>query len=245
MSSWESAKGASDEWCTPKFVFDALGCRFDLDVAAPIGGPLHVPAHRWLVSDSLTARWDGFVWMNPPFGGRNDKSPWLDKFFAHGNGIALTPDRTSAPWFQDAWPKADAVLFTRGKISFIRPDGSIGRQPGNGTALFAVGARGVEALERAESTGFGILAMPHRASLAVELAARSTSSPHGSPRAASSPSGRSSTSGATASARRQTARSRQAAKSGAWSDPIMGSANNGYSATCRSQVQQDNQTAVA
>jgi hypothetical protein len=39
--------------------------------------------------------------MNPPFGGRNGLAPWLDKFFANGNGIALTPDRTSAPWWQD------------------------------------------------------------------------------------------------------------------------------------------------
>jgi len=33
MSHWEAA-GKSSEWYTPKYIFDALGCTFDLDVAA-------------------------------------------------------------------------------------------------------------------------------------------------------------------------------------------------------------------
>jgi hypothetical protein len=102
--------GQSNDWFTPDYVFDALGCRFDLDVAAPESGPLHVPCHRWISANSLDFEWFGFVWMNPPFGGRNGIWPWLDKFLAHGNGIALTPDRTSAPWFHAAWDRADAIL---------------------------------------------------------------------------------------------------------------------------------------
>lgn len=158
MSHWEGP-GQSDEWFTPPAVFDALGCRFDLDVAAPINGPLHVPAPRWFSTAGLDQDWSGFVWMNPPFGGRNALGPWLAKFFAHGDGIALVPDRTSAPWFQAAWRSADAVLFTR-KLRFIRPDGSEGKSPSNGTALMASGKRGVEAITRAANVGFGILARP-------------------------------------------------------------------------------------
>lgn len=163
MSYWDTA-GKSDEWYTPAYVFAALGERFDLDVAAPIGDKsgLHVPTARWLTAAYDNPTWDGFVWMNPPFGGRNGLAPWLDKFFAHGNGIALTPDRTSAPWFQEAWLKADAVLFTR-KIRFLRPDGSEGVSPSNGTALWAAGLRGAAALERAAGHGLGILAQPLRA----------------------------------------------------------------------------------
>ncbi|MFS0736954.1 DNA N-6-adenine-methyltransferase [Sphingomonas sp. 1P06PA] len=157
MSAWEN-QGGSDEWYTPPHVFEALGCRFDLDVAAP-AQPTHVPADGFICAGSLDAPWRGFVWMNPPFGGRNAIVPWLDRFFAHGNGIALTPDRTSAPWFWEAWRKADAVLFTR-KIRFIRPDGTEGKSPSCGTALFASGNRGVLALRRAESAGLGILAQP-------------------------------------------------------------------------------------
>lgn len=167
MGYWETP-GASDEWYTPAYVFDALGCMFDMDVAAPrfipsyIGDrlrPFNVSGgRRWLWKDSLETPWHGFVWMNPPFGGRNSLGPWLDKFFEHGNGIALVPDRTSAPWFQEAWRKAEAVLFTR-KIRFIRPDGSEGKSPSNGTALFAAGERGMQALERAARSGLGIHAI--------------------------------------------------------------------------------------
>lgn len=32
------AAGKSDEWYTPKYIFDALNTWFDLDVAAPEGG---------------------------------------------------------------------------------------------------------------------------------------------------------------------------------------------------------------
>lgn len=155
MSKWETI-GASDEWYTPAFVFDAFGDTFDLDVASPCV-KRHVPASCWLTERDDGLRyaqfWHGFIWMNPPFGGRNSLGPWLDKFFDHGNGIALTPDRTSAPWWQDAHERADAFLFTRGKIKFERPDGSIGGSPGSGVTLWASGPRGVAALSRAASLG--------------------------------------------------------------------------------------------
>lgn len=157
MSYWE-ASGKSDDWYTPLSVFSALGCQFDMDVAAAPDRAF-VPADAYISKDGLDTEWAGFVWMNPPFGGRNGLTPWLDRFFEHGNGIALTPDRTSAPWFWPAWARADMVLFTR-KLRFVRPDGSEGRSPSNGTALFAAGAQGCEALCRAAGLGFGILARP-------------------------------------------------------------------------------------
>lgn len=170
MASWEASVGATDEWYTPPEVFEALGCMFDMDVAAPMLLPAYIGdrlrpytasgGRRWLWKASLESEWTGFLWMNPPFGARNALGPWLTKFFNHGDGIALTPDRTSAPWFQDAWRRADAVLFVCDKIKFIRPDGSRGKQPGTGTALWAAGDAGVAALERAARGGFGILGKP-------------------------------------------------------------------------------------
>lgn len=156
MSAWESM-GQSDDWYTPKYIFDALACDFDLDVAAPINGAPHVPAKSWhaLPQDSLALPWYGFVWMNPPFGGRNGMVPWLDKFFLHGAGIALTPDRTSAPWWQSANTKADATLFIAGKVKFERPDGSLGKSPSTGTTLFAAGKRARQSLYDAQDAGLG------------------------------------------------------------------------------------------
>lgn len=156
MSYWE-ASGKSDDWYTPPEVFEALGCEFDLDVAGAVRSC--VPTRGAIFSDSLSVAWDGFIWCNPPFGGRNGIAPWLNRFIIHGNGIALTPDRTSAPWFQRAMPYMDAVLFTP-KLKFVRPDGTRGGSPSNGTALMAIGWRGAAALHRAASLGFGVLALP-------------------------------------------------------------------------------------
>jgi hypothetical protein len=52
MGYWDT-QGKSDEWYTPKHVFDALGCQFDLDVASPAEGTTHVPAASFLSVDSL------------------------------------------------------------------------------------------------------------------------------------------------------------------------------------------------
>lgn len=159
MSHWESS-GKNNNWYTPKYVFDAMGeVRFDLDVAGKHVKVNSVPSDFTYAKDSLERDWHGFVWMNPPFGGRNGLQPWLEKFLDHGNGIALTPDRTSAPWFRYAWDRAQSVLFTP-KIRFIREDGSLGKSPSNGTALWAVGEKAVAALINARDNGLGILAKP-------------------------------------------------------------------------------------
>lgn len=147
MAAYEAA-GESDEWYTPKYIFDALGERFDLDVACSPEGPRHVPAATYFSDSALSREWHGFVWMNPPFGHQRHKREWLSKFFAHGDGIALVPDRTSAPWFQEFGPMADAILWVSPKIKFEKPDGTRGEWPGTGTALFAKGERGVAALMR-------------------------------------------------------------------------------------------------
>ncbi len=149
MSKWE-ASGKSDEWFTPAYIMDALGCRFDLDVAAPIDGPRHLFSYNWYhrIDRSLSRRWYGFVWMNPPYGGRNALMPWGQKFITHGNGIALLPDRTSAPWFKPL-AQADALCFVHSKIKFERPDGTLGESPGNGSVLVACGEKAELALMRA------------------------------------------------------------------------------------------------
>lgn len=159
MSAWE-ASGKSDDWFTPGYVLDALGETFDLDVAAPQEGPKHVAAASWISEDSLSQQWGGFVWMNPPYGRRNSLSAWLDKFMEHGNGLALTPDRTSAPWFQPALKRCDAVLFVKNKIKFERPDGTVGESPGTGSAIFAAGRRAECALLRAQCAGLGTCVKP-------------------------------------------------------------------------------------
>lgn len=161
MALHEQCVGATDEWYTPKYVFDALDYRFDMDVAAPeVRTYVSTPTGRFLCSDSLEIDWHGFVWMNPPFGKRNGLEPWLEKFLAHASGVALVPDRTSAPWWQKYAPRADLALFVGRKIQFIGIDGKPGKSPAQGTTLLAAGQDAVDALERAARNGLGSLFQP-------------------------------------------------------------------------------------
>ena len=161
MALHEQCVGATDEWYTPHYVFEALGCHFDLDVASP--GMEHtpwIPATEAYTSGSLLRDWHGFVWMNAPFGKRNGLVPWLAKFLRHGNGVCLVPDRTSAPWWQEFAPRMAAILFVSPKIKFIDTSGIPGRSPAQGTCLMSFGERGTDALRRAAANGLGRLFSP-------------------------------------------------------------------------------------
>lgn len=149
-----------NEWYTPAYIFEALCCKFDMDVAAARDVSLtHVPATTFLCTNSLQSDWRGLVWCNPPWAGRGQKQPWIDKIDRHGNGLLLTPDRTSTRWWQNAGEKAAAVIFIYGKVKFIPGPGNSSnyKQPGNGTTIFAWGRGGIAAIRNAEKNGLGIV----------------------------------------------------------------------------------------
>ena len=149
MAEFENCTGESDEWYTPKWMFDAFGVTFDLDPCSP-GCDHWVPAKDIYTKkdDGLLQPWYGFVFVNPPFGARNSHVPWLKKFLDHGNGIAIVRAYTSSKWFHDYAIQADAMLFPRGKTKFIRPDGSEGKAPGHGIVLLAKGEKAVAILKK-------------------------------------------------------------------------------------------------
>jgi hypothetical protein len=103
MQSGRSPFDADDEistveWFTPAEIFTAMETDFDLDVCSP-GAKIvpWVPARNHLTKrdNGLVGAWDGFVWMNPPYGLRNGIAEWIEKFVEHGNGVAIAPDFTS------------------------------------------------------------------------------------------------------------------------------------------------------
>lgn len=111
----------SDDFYTPRWIFDRMGITFDLDVAAPPGGVPWVPADRYytLEDDGLTAPWSGRVWMNPPY---SHPAPWLDRFVAHGDGVALLTVAKSA-WSQRLWDDQRAALvFIASGFEFVVSD---------------------------------------------------------------------------------------------------------------------------
>src|SRR5262249_24094329 len=149
--------GATSDWYTPPEYFKALDLTFDLDPCSP--GPHHwVPARRIFTveDDGLVQPWHGLVFVNPPFGGRNGHVPWLTKFLHHALGVAIGRCYTSSAWFHSyVVPRAELLLFPNGKTKFIRPDGSVGKEPGHGVVLIGRGRVANDALLR---SGLGFCA---------------------------------------------------------------------------------------
>ena len=133
----------SDDCYTPRWVFDAMGLQFDLDVAAPVDGAPNVPAsrHYSAIDDGLAAPWSGVVWCNPPY---SRFRPWAERWATHPTGVLM--GMTSARSMGRAvglWG-ADAVAFI--DVQFERPGQPLRDVP---TAIFvAFRGVGVEAAER-------------------------------------------------------------------------------------------------
>ena len=111
----------SDDYYTPRWIFDAAELVFDVDVAAPVDPSRRTcPARRYLtpVEDGLVQPWDGLVWMNPPY---SSISPWVDKFAAHGCGMTLLPVLKRCLWMGVVLRSADALALV--SAYFGRPDG--------------------------------------------------------------------------------------------------------------------------
>ncbi len=101
--------GRNDEHYTPAALFEQLGVTFALDVAAPPGGVPWIPAARSFTRDvdGLAQEWAGNVWMNPPF---SKPGPWVERFLAHRDGIALLPT-SKVRWFEVLWASGAALVF--------------------------------------------------------------------------------------------------------------------------------------
>ena len=110
----------SDDYWTPKWIFDALGVEFDLDVASPPEGPMHTPCKAFYdqENDGLISEWRGSVFMNPPY---SKATPWVQKFINHKNGIALLP-MAKSQWFNDIWDDCEAMLVLPCKLIFEHPE---------------------------------------------------------------------------------------------------------------------------
>jgi hypothetical protein len=117
----EVSSKTSDDYYTPKWIFEAIGLEFDLDVAAPPNGIPWIPAkrHFTVIDDGLAQEWSGRVWMNPPY---SDVTPWAKKFIAHNNGIALV-QISKARWFNILWEQTDAMLVLPSNLRFTTAQG--------------------------------------------------------------------------------------------------------------------------
>lgn len=117
----------NDEWYTPRWLFEAAGLTFDMDVCAPMAPEYRTcPALRYLTlnDDGLTAPWDGLVWMNPPYSGSR---PWVERWAVHPTGLALVaaPQGSGGQRsvLNTVMAAADALGILSGGVKFLRPAG--------------------------------------------------------------------------------------------------------------------------
>lgn len=112
----------SDEWGTPRSVFDPLHAEFHftLDVCA---SKSNYKCTRYLTRkiNGLAQSWGGEIcWMNPPY---SNTAAWVHKAFRESrNGatvVCLLPASTETRWWH-AYSRFADVRFVRGRVKFER-----------------------------------------------------------------------------------------------------------------------------
>lgn len=143
------------EWYTPEIYVEAARSAMggiDLDPASCAYAQKVVKAKRYFteVDNGLEQAWSGRVWLNPPY-----KMPAIELFTERlvehvgrslwrlpevTQAILLTNNATDTRWWHLAADAAEAICFTRGRISFYDEDGE-SSAPTNGQCFFYFGLR--------------------------------------------------------------------------------------------------------
>lgn len=117
----------------------------DLDPASNPMAQKNVQASEYFTAadDGLEQDWRGRVWLNPPYTALVINK-FVDKLVNHyikddiSQAILLTNNNTDTSWFHIAARHSNAICFTRGRINFLKRDGSTS-SPTNGQAFFYFG----------------------------------------------------------------------------------------------------------
>ena len=117
-------KGNTDVWLTPRRIVDGFNVQFDLDPCAERG---HELAKENFYEKGLEQKWNGLVWLNPPY---SEVERWLDRLAMHGSGIALVFARTDTRWAQKHMHLASQVFFPLGRIAFLKQDRTLAGNAG-------------------------------------------------------------------------------------------------------------------
>ena len=122
-----------DSCFTPKHIVDAIETAFgeiDLDPCAHPLSPVEAVRHICKADgeDGLAQKWSGpLVFVNPPY---SCSSAWLRKVNVEWQAgeidlmICLVNAKTDAPEFHDALSKGASVFFFKGRVKYVKPDGT-------------------------------------------------------------------------------------------------------------------------
>lgn len=111
----------TDDWPTPRRLFDALNAEFAFDLD-PCASDQNAKCARYftVADDGLARRWQGSVFMNPPYGrGIGD---WVAKAWREARKgatvVCLIPARCDTEYWHDYVMQASEIRFIRGRIHF-------------------------------------------------------------------------------------------------------------------------------
>jgi hypothetical protein len=160
MGSHHNATTGTDVWLTPPHIIEALG-PFDLDpCAASEPRPWETARNNYAIEDDgLRQKWDGRIFLNPPYSRMNI---WLARLADHGRGAALIFARTETRTFQqEVWAKASGLLFLAGRLHFHHPDGKrAAANSGAPSVLVAYGIADAQILRKSSLPGTYVEPLP-------------------------------------------------------------------------------------
>ena len=139
-------ESGNNEWYTPaEYISSVQEVLGDIDLD-PASNDL---ANRWIKAkvyydkdnNGLDKRWKGRIWLNPPFS-RDLMTQFIDKLISSKRVteyICLTNASTDVTWFHKMMDDADAICFTKGRISFVNDKGIPTKGNSRGQAFFYKG----------------------------------------------------------------------------------------------------------
>lgn len=116
---------AGVEWGTPPKYVEPLAeliGGFDLDPASGAEPKPYAETRYTEEEDGLITPWFGHVWLNPPYG-RKENPEWAERTFDQIENTksitALVPAAMSTDWFQEYYSEADVFCFIDTRLEFI------------------------------------------------------------------------------------------------------------------------------
>ena len=108
------------DWSTPADLFAELNdiFHFDLDACADASNA-KCPRYFTKQHDALKQRWEGAVFMNPPYG--REIAAFMRKAYEESllgaTVVCLVPSRTDTDWWH-RYAKRGQIIFLRGRLRF-------------------------------------------------------------------------------------------------------------------------------
>lgn len=136
MNKEKMFSSISNEWETPKDLFDNLNDKFNFTLDPCSRSYNHVCQKYYTIEDDgLSKDWYGeVVFCNPPYGREIGK--WVKKCYTEWNKtnttiVMLIPSRTDTRWFHEYIYNIAEVKFIKGRLKFINRMFPSWREDGN------------------------------------------------------------------------------------------------------------------